>query len=148
MHDTCHSIGVVLKENVRAVACFSTLGERELLELCRYGLFRVVATVVHDIRIGVYHQTYILRGLELVLQTDQELLSCLEIILTRNDIESDILDRTVRGLLVLLFVLFVQRLDVTLAHFDETVCYRVVRLHHILSAHTVLTTVESKLSIQ
>ena len=148
LHNTSHSIRVVLKQDLRAVTGFGTLSECKVLELCRNRLFRIVATVVHDIRVGVHNQTDIICGFELILQTNQQLLSGFEISLTRYDIECNVLDRTVRGLLVLLFVLLVQCLDLTLAHFDEAVRYRIIRLHYVLGTHTVLTTVESELSIQ
>ena len=148
LHDTSHRVGVVLKQDLRAVACLCTLSERKVLELCRNGLFRIVVTVVHDIRVGVNHQTDVLRRAELILQVRQQGLCCFEVILRRNDVERDILDRAVRGLFVLLFVLLVELLDVALAVLYQTVSYRKIRLSHILCAHAFLACIERKLCVQ
>ena len=111
-------------------------------------LLGVVATVVHDIRVGVYYQTYVLGRLELLFQVFHQRRSCLEISLGRHDIIGDVLDSAVRSLFVLLFVLLVQFLDVALADLYQTIGYGEVRLHNIICTHTVLTTVECKFSIQ
>ena len=148
MHDTSHRVRVVLKEDLGAIAGFGTLGESELLELSRNGLFREITTVVHNVRIGVYHEAYVLSRLELLLQIVHQRLCGLEVFLARYDVKRYVFDSAVRSLFVLLFVLFVQFLEVAVAHFNQTVSYAVVGFHGVLCAETVLTAVEGELCIQ
>ena len=147
-HDTGHRVGVVLKQDIRAVTCLGALCERKVLELSRNGLLRVVAAVVHDIRIGVHHQADVVRCLELFLQVRQQLLCSLEVLLRRHDVECDVLDRAIRSLLVLLLMLVVEFLDVAVAYLHEAVSHGEIRLHSVLCGHTLLAVVECELGIQ